>query len=168
MKPVKEEKRNDSINGIQRLKEKWSELSFFDRFEHVIMLIVSFILGIIILLALFRLIENVYYLFISQMTDRTEFTAFQITFGMLLTLLITFEFRNSINAVIEGKGLLIQVKIVILIAIIALARKFLVIDPKEYGAEILAAYGFIALCLGLTYWLLCKKDLQDDDLRSRL
>ena len=57
---------------------------------------------------------------------------------------------------------------VVLIAIIALARKFLVLDPKEYGADMLAAYGFIALSLGITYWLLCKKELMDDELRNRL
>lgn len=146
--------------GLQELKILWPELSLFERFEYVVMLIVSFILAIIIMIALFRLMENVYQLLVAQITDQTGFKAFQASFGMLLTLLIAFEFRNSITAVLEGKGLLVQAKIIVLIAIIALARKFLVLDPKEYSAEIMAAYAAIALSMGVTYWLLGNRKLE--------
>lgn len=156
------------VKGIQKLKRLWPEMSLFERFEYLVMLFVSFILAVIILVALMRLVENVYALVLEQMTDNTGFKAFQATFGMLLTLLIAFEFRNSINAMLEGKGLLIQVKIVVLIAIIALARKFLVLDAKEYDAGIMAAYGFIALSLGVVYWLLCKRESEDKDLVCRI
>jgi len=154
--------------GIQKLKQLWPEMSLFERFEYVVMLFVSFILAIIIMAALARLVENVYQLLLAQITDNTEFKAFQATFGMLLTLLIAFEFRNSVNAVLEGKGLLIQVKIVVLIAIIALARKFLVLDSKEYDAGIMLAYAAIALSLGIIYWLLSRPQSEDKDLVCRL
>jgi len=154
--------------GYEKLKQLWPEMSLFERFEYVVMLFVSFMLAIIILVALIRLVENVYALLLEQVTDHTGFKAFQATFGMLLTLLIAFEFRNSINAMMEGKGLLIQVKIVVLIAIIALARKFLVLDAKEYDAGMMAAYGFIALSLGVVYWLLSKRESEDKDLLCRI
>ena len=154
--------------GVNKLKQLWPGMTLFERFEYVVMLFVSFILAIIIMVALLRLTQNVYELLVEQVTDHTSFKAFQATFGMLLTLLIAFEFRNSINAMLEGKGLLIQVKIVVLIAIIALARKFLVLDAKEYDAAIMAAYGFIALSLGVVYWLLCKRESEDKDLVCRI
>lgn len=157
-----------SVKGYKKLKLLWPEMSLFERFEYVVMLFVSFILALIILVALVRLVENVYALLLEQVSDHTGFKAFQATFGMLLTLLIAFEFRNSINAVLEGKGLLIQVKIVVLIAIIALARKFLVIDPKEYDAGIMAAYALIALSLAITYWMLSKRESIDKDLLHRI
>ena len=106
--------------GIQEFKVLWPKMSPFERFEYLVMLFVSVILAIVIMVALLRLVENVYHLLIEQMADHTGFKAFQATFGMLLTLLIAFEFRNSINAVLEGKGLLVQAKIVVLIAIILL------------------------------------------------
>lgn len=149
--------------GVHKLKELWPELSIFERFEYVVMLFVSFLLAVIILIALFRLVENVYQLSISQVVHKTDFKTFQITFGMLLTLLIAFEFRNSINAVLEGKGLLIQVRIILLIALIAVARKFLVLDPKDYEASMVAAYSMVALSLGIVYWLLCKAQCKDKD-----
>jgi len=157
----KQNLKNTPAKGLNKLKELWPELTIFERFEYIVMLFVSFILVLIILAALFRLVENVYQLVISQVTHKTDFKAFQITFGMLLTLLIAFEFRNSINAILEGKGLLFQVKIVVLIAIIALARKFLVLDPKEYEASMIAAYAAVTLSLGITYWLLSKQKLND-------
>ena len=158
--------KNSSKKGVYKLKEVWPELSIFERFEYVIMLFVSVLLALIILVALIRLVENVYQLIISQLTMSTDFKTFQITFGMLLTLLIAFEFRNSINAILEGRGLLVQVKIILLIALIAVARKFLVLDPKDYQASMIAAYSIVALSLGIVYWLLCKSECKDDDLGS--
>ena len=157
-----------TTRGIHRLKELWPEMPLFERFEYIVMLFVSFVLAIIILVALFRLVENVYQLAVSQIIHKTEFRAFQTTFGMLLTLLIAFEFRNSINAVIEGKGLIIQAQIIVLIAIIALARKFLVLDPKEYEASMLAAYACIALSLGVIYWIISARASGGDELVRRL
>ena len=153
-----------SKKGIQRLKELWPDMTLFERFEYIMMLFVSVILTIIILVAFVRLVINVYDLVNTQLTHTTEYTAFQATFGMLLTLLIAFEFRNSIDAILEGKGLLVQVKIVILIAIVALARKFLVLEPKELEAGMVAAYAGVALSLGVIYWLLRRGDTEGKDL----
>ena len=143
--------------SLSKIQKTLSEKSIFGKFEYLVILFVTFILSLIILVALIRLTENVYSLILMQLNDTTDFKSFQITFGMLLTLLIAFEFKNSINAILSGKGLIVQVRIVILIAIIALARKFLVLDPKEYAAETMMAYALIALSLGLTYWLLNKR-----------
>jgi len=163
-----QEVKKSPLKGMSKLKELWPEMTLFERFEYIVMLFVSFILAVIIMVALFRLVENVYQLMVSQLAHKTDFKTFQTTFGMLLTLLIVFEFRNSINASLEGKGLLIQVKIVVLIAIIAVARKFLVLDPKDYDAGMVAAYAGVGLSLGIIYWLLCQKKSEDKDLVSRL
>jgi len=161
-------KKASSLKGINKLKADWPNMNLFERFEHLVMLFVSAILVVIILAALLRLVENVYELAVAQISGETDFKTFQITFGMLLTLLIAFEFRNSIDAILEGKGLLFQVKIVILIAIIALARKFLMLDPKEYDAVSIAAYALVALSLGVVYWLLNRPASKNDELQHRL
>lgn len=147
-------------NGIKKIKSLWLEIKIFEKFEYWMLMFVSLILAIIILVAFIRLAENVFYLFLLQFNSNTKFTDFQTTFGMLLTLLIAFEFRNSINAMLEGKGLLVQAKIILLIAIIALARKFLVLDPKAYDTGLMIAYAAIALSLGIIYWLLSYKKLK--------
>jgi len=147
---------NSNSKGLQRLKELWPELTLFERFEYLVTLIVSLVLALIIVVALLSLLENIYEMLIAQMSGGVDYKMFQITFGMLLTLLIALEFRNSIDAILEGKGLLVQVKIVVLIAVIALARKFLVMDPKEFEPMMIAAFALVTLSLGVVYWLLSK------------
>jgi len=140
----------------EKFEQNWQDKTVFERFEYVVLMIVSFLLALIILVALERLMVNVYHLIITSLNKNVEFKTIQITFGMLLTLLIAFEFKNSINAIVEGNGLLVQVKIVILIAMIALARKFLVLDSKEIEPAAIAAYAAVMLTLGIVYWLLGK------------
>ena len=74
-------------------------------FDYLVTVFVSGILAIVILVAVIRLTGNVFQLFQQQLTNHTDFMAFQTTFGMLLTLLIAFEFRHSLNAIIREKEL---------------------------------------------------------------
>lgn len=145
-------KHSDSF--LHKLKMDLAGKSPFERFEHFVLLILNLILAIIIVVALARLIENVYHLVILQYNQTTDFKSIQIIFGMLLTLLIAFEFRNSIEAAMNRKSLLIQVKLVILIAIMALGRKFVVLDSDETGAADMLALAGITLSLGGVYWLI--------------
>ena len=70
---------------------------------------------------------------------------------MIMTLLIAMEFKHSIVRVALRRDSIIQVKTVILIGLIALARKFVILDPEASPAKI------AALALGATYWLLRKR-----------
>jgi uncharacterized membrane protein (DUF373 family) len=55
------------------------------------------------------------------------------------------------------RGSIIQVKTVVLIALLALSRKFIILGPdKEYGT--IAALAGAALALGIVYWLLRERD----------
>ena len=47
----------------------------------------------------------------------------------------------------------IHVEIVVLVAIIALARKVILLDLSKYGPLTLIALGFLILVLGATYFL---------------
>ncbi len=131
------------------------ELTIFERFEYVAILIVSLVLALIIVVVL-SLLENIYQMLVAQVTGGVDYKMFQITFDILLTLLIALEFCNSIDAIPESKRLLVQVRVVVLIAIIALARKFLVMDLKEFEPMMIAAFALVTLSLGIVYWLLSK------------
>jgi len=52
---------------------------------------------------------------------------------------------------------IIQVKMVLLITLIALARKFVILDPDVSPSEVAALAG-ATLALGATYWLLRERD----------
>ena len=74
-----------------------------------------------------------------------------------MTLLIAMEFKHSIVKVALRKESIIQVKTVILIAILALARKFIILEPDVDPAKVAALAGTV-LALGLTYWLMRERD----------
>ena len=57
----------------------------------------------------------------------------------------------------DGSTIIIQVKTVILIALIALARKFVILDTEADPGKIAALAG-ATLALGATYWLLRERD----------
>ena len=81
---------------------------------------------------------------------------FQSVFGMIMTLLIAMEFKHSIVRVALRRDSIIQVKTVVLIALIALSRKFVILDSDASPAKI-AALASATLALGATYWLLRKR-----------
>ena len=106
---------------------------------------------------LFQLIFIVVSLLIVDAFNPLDHTVFQSVFGMIMTLLIAMEFKHSIVRVALRRDSIIQVKTVILIALIALSRKFVVLDPEVSPSKIAALAG-ATLALGVTYWLLRERD----------
>ena len=139
-------------------KQNWIRLQLYEKFEYIVSSILVFIISIIIVIALIRLGRNVFELLVLQVTDPLDFKVFQTIFGMILTLLIALEFRHSIEGILEAKAHIVRVKTIILIALLALARKFIIMDYKETSAEQIAAIAFSAIALGAVYWLLKSQE----------
>nr|WP_282370718.1 phosphate-starvation-inducible PsiE family protein [Pseudomonas sp. PS02290] len=55
------------------------------------------------------------------------------------------------------------IAVVILIALLALSRKFVILDTLTTPASTIAALGFATLVLGVVCWLLGKRDLSAQD-----
>ena len=71
-----------------------------------------------------------------------------------MTVLIALEFNVSIAQVLASRRHIVQVRTVVLVAILAVARKFIIIDIDAKGAETLIALAVIIAALGATYWVL--------------
>lgn len=137
----------------------WSGLSQYRRFERIVSLILSLSIGLLVLVAMFFLISNVFTLLFVQTQDPFNFRLFQAIFDMVLTILIAMEFNNSIVRTMEEEGRLggfIHVEVVVLIAIMAVVRKFMVMDVEGVDPMYLLGLGGAILALGSTYWLLKK------------
>ena len=76
----------------------------------------------------------------------------------MMTVLIAMEFKHSIIRVAVRSESIIQVKTVILIAILALGRKFVILDSTATGAATIAALASATLVLGVVYRLLRERD----------
>lgn len=135
----------------------WAVMTFYERFEQVVAFVLTTLIAAIILIALWNLARQVVIMAITGSLNPLDAKTFQLVFGMILTLLIALEFNHTILRVVERQEHIVKVRTVILIALLALARKFIVLDLGETPAGELAALGFAALALGAVYWLLRER-----------
>jgi uncharacterized membrane protein (DUF373 family) len=142
---------------FQSLREQWGFMNIYERFEQIVAIILSGVIAVIVVVSMVQLMQIVFTLLIADAFNPLDHKVFQTVFGMIMTLLIAMEFKHSIVRVALRRDSIIQVKTVILIGLIALARKFVILDPDTSPAKIAALAG-AALALGLTYWLLRERD----------
>ncbi len=138
-------------------RAQWAVMTFYERFEQVIALVLSAVIAVIIVVSLLQLMSIVFTLLILDAFNPLDHKVFQTVFAMIMTVLIAMEFKHSIVRVALRRDSIIQVKTVILIGLIALARKFVILDPEASPGKIAALAG-ATLALGVTYWLLRERD----------
>jgi uncharacterized membrane protein (DUF373 family) len=68
------------------------------------------------------------------------------------------EFKHSIIHVALRRSSIVQVKTIVLISLIALSRKFVILDTQATPASTIAALAGTTLVLGVVYWLLRERD----------
>lgn len=151
-----------NINNMKKtFMEEFNVMTFYEKFEQVIALILTFVISIVVIAALYRLIENAYSLLVLGLIDPIQPQSFQTIFGMIMTLLIALEFKHSILKVVLRRESIIQVKTVVLIALLAVSRKFIILDIEKYSASTILALAASLLALGIVYWLMRERDDRD-------
>ena len=138
----------------------WAVMTLYERFEHIITLVLSSIIAIVIVFALLQLIREIYNLIVSGVFTPLDHGVFQVIFGMIMTLLIAMEFKHSILKILDRKSHIIQARGVVMIALLALTRKLIILDFSKTEPSKLAALGFVILVLAVVYYLLKKNDLK--------
>lgn len=145
--------------------EHWSLMTAYERFEQVIAFALSLTVAVVVVIAFYQLLRHVVPLVVGGTIDPLNHTVFQALFGAIMTLLIAMEFKHSIIRAALREDNVIQVKTVILISLLALSRKFIILDPAEMGAATIAALAGVTLVLGVVYWLL--RDLDESSVRRK-
>ena len=82
-------------------------------------------------------------------------------FGMVLTLLIALEFKHSLMVVLHDQRNVVQTRAVILIALLAIVRRFIVLDLYQTAPSTVAALASAALALGIVFWLVRSQEYPD-------
>ena len=136
---------------IDKYTKIWRELGFYERFEQIAAIFLSVLISIIIFFACIQIALDVYDLIILK-DDLTAPDTFRNLFAGVLTVLIALEFNHSIVPVIERKQSIIQVRIVVQIAILAVVRKFILLDLAKTEAMVLIGLGAIVLSLAALHW----------------
>ena len=143
--------------AFDEMRSQWRLMTVYERFEQFVAITLSGVIALVIVISLIQLIRLVFTLLVMDALNPLDHKVFQLVFGATMTLLIAMEFKHSIVKVALRKESIIQVKTVILIAILALARKFIILEPDVDPAKVAALAGTV-LALGLTYWLMRERD----------
>ena len=145
---------------LRETRRYWPLMNAYERFEHVVAFMLSLIIAMLVALALVQLSVRVVPLLVTGALDPLDHEVFQGLFGMVMTLLIALEFKHSIVRVAVRRESIVQVKTVVLIALLALSRKFVILDAPSTEPATIAALAGATLVLGIVYWLLRERDDQ--------
>lgn len=138
-------------------KEEGNLLRAAQSFEYCIVLVLVAAVALITLIAMVRLIFGIYdAVFISW--DIKNLLSVQLLFGMVMTVLISLEFGNSILRHIRERSTIIQAKEVVLIGMMAVVRKIMIIDLSQTSSWQIAALAALAVALSGAYWLMGQRN----------
>jgi uncharacterized membrane protein (DUF373 family) len=87
------------------------------------------------------------------MVNLADSQVFQSLFGMVLTVLIALEFKHTLLVVKHHRRAIVQVRAVVLIALLALVRRFIILDLYQTTPSVIAALAGATLALGVVFWL---------------
>jgi uncharacterized membrane protein (DUF373 family) len=76
------------------------------------------------------------------------------------------EFNHSILETMNCFHRIIQVKTVVLIGILAVVRKFIIVNIETTSATTILALAFALIALGALYWLMGERDKRGGAVRQ--
>ena len=144
-----------------KVREDWSAMTLYERFEQAAIVVLTGIIMIIIVSALWQLIREVGLRLLLGGLDPLDYRTFQAVFGMIFTVVIALEFKRSLLVATERSFGILQVRTIVLIALLAIARKFIILDLGETESSKIAALAGAALALGVVHWLVRDQDRRE-------
>ena len=140
-----------------RTRKQWNILTYYQRFESAVAFVLTLVIALVVLVALYRLCVGVVTAFLFGAVNPLEHATFQSIFGEIMTLLIALEFNHTLRYVVTKHQSIIQVKVVVLIALLAVARKFIILDIRDATTGYLLGLAAITMALGVTYRLMRER-----------
>jgi uncharacterized membrane protein (DUF373 family) len=120
-------------------------------FERTIITILIFMMVIMILLSTIELGRLLVSTILASPNFLLDINQLLDVFGFFLLILIGVELLETIKGYLADH--VIHVEVVIEVALIAIARKVIILDIKEYGADKVLAIAALIVAIALAYYL---------------
>ena len=151
-----------TIGGMAEGRAPWKGLGFYEKFEHAVLLVLTALIAVVIVSAVWNLVLKVLWsLVVAGSFDPTDHAVFQGVFGMIFTVIIALEFKRSLLVAAERRRSIVQVRTVVLLAMLAIVRKLIILDLPHTEALKVFALASAILALGAVFWLVRNQDRQD-------
>ena len=146
-------------NELRATRAEFELLSFYERFEHLVILVLTALIAVVVVAAVWSLSLNILFgLLRSGGLDPSDYSVFQSVFGMIFTVIIALEFKKSLLVVAQRADSIVQIRSVVVIALLAICRKVIIVDLSETDALHIFSLAAAILALGIVYWLICERD----------
>ena len=136
----------------------WEQLPLYHKFEHLVIGLLTVLIAGLVLLALWNLVLKVIASIAATGIDPTDYAVFQAIFGMIFTVIIALEFQRSLLVLAKRERGIVQVRTVILIALLSIVRKLMIMDMTAHDVGQIFALAAAVLALGSVYWLVRDQD----------
>jgi uncharacterized membrane protein (DUF373 family) len=144
---------------LREAKERFRLLSLYQQFEHLVIVVLTALIAIIVVVAVWNLsLKILFGLVLSGSLDPSDYAIFQAVFGMIFTVIIALEFKKSLLVIAERRENVVQIRSVVMIALLAICRKVIILDLRETDAPQIFALAAAILSLGVVYWLIRDSD----------
>jgi uncharacterized membrane protein (DUF373 family) len=155
--------RDAASSALRKTINAWPLLTGYERFEQVVSLVLAGLVSVLVVATLLRLTFRILGVILFDVVNPAQQEFFQAVFGMIMTVLIALEFNHSILSVLQRRHGIVQVRTVVLIALLALVRKFILIDVAQETPLTMLGLAASVLALGGVYWLVREQDLREAD-----
>jgi uncharacterized membrane protein (DUF373 family) len=139
-------------------------MSYLDLFHKVIITVLTWLMGVVVFLATLELIYLIALDILTPPLFLLDIGELLDIFGYFLLILIGIELLETFRIYLQEHALNVQV--VLLVAMIAIARKVIILEVDEIQSLTLIGIGFIIISLSAGYYLVKKS--QEEAICKRL
>jgi uncharacterized membrane protein (DUF373 family) len=144
---------------LRATRAEFELLSVYERFEHLVILVLTALIAVVVVAAVWSLSRKILFgLLLSGGLDPSDYAVFQAVFGMIFTVIIALEFKKSLLVVAQRADSIVQIRSVVVIALLAICRKVIILDLTETDALHIFSLAAAILALGIVYWLIRDRD----------
>ncbi len=129
------------------------------KFQNAILMVLTWMMALVVLLATAELFYIIVADILTPPLVLLDIDQLLEIFGYFLLVLIGIELLETFKIYLEEN--VINVQVVLLVAIIAIARKVIILDVKSLPSMTLIGIGVIIVSLSVGYYLV-KKSQQDE------
>ncbi len=139
-------------------------MRYLDIFQKIVIAVLTALMALVVMLSTLELAYTIALDIVSPPFAFLDIDELLSIFGYFLLVLIGIELLETFSIYLREHA--INVQVVFMVAMIAIARKVIILDAKEISSLTLIGIGFIILSLAAGYYLVKKS--QDEDSCRRL
>jgi uncharacterized membrane protein (DUF373 family) len=143
----------ESVTGVENF------LGFLDRIESLVAKLLSIAMVGVLFFTVFDLGVFLFFALFIPPGDRSEKTFLIEVFGLFLNILIALEIMENITAYLRKH--VVQVELVFITALIAGARKIIILDLAKVSGDQLIGLGVAILSLAIGYWIMRQMNIKN-------